>query len=121
MGTIAEARKKGSKGGNWLHGSDVPAKLTSVKIKVDSVEEAGEKLNCKAIIKFTDPVYDAEAWTVNATNLDILCEKLKLTGEEDFSELEKKLRGKTITLGVVNVNNPQTRKMTRSLQITDIK
>jgi hypothetical protein len=121
VGTIAEARKKGSKAGSWLHGSDLPAKVSSVKVKVADVEEAGEKLNCKAIVKFTEPVYDAEAWTVNATNLDIICEKLKLTGEEDFSELAKRLKGKTLTLTTVMVNDPSKNRAVRSLEVSEIK
>lgn len=121
MGTIAEARAKGSQAGNWLHGSDLPLKVQSVKIKVAEIEEAGEKIQAKAIVRFSDPVYDAEAWTVNATNLDLMCEKLKLTGEEDFSELAKRLKGKTITLGIVMQNDPKKKKAVRSLQITDIK
>jgi len=102
--------KRKTKGGGkpLLHGSDLPAKVNSVTVKVKECREAPENFGAFYILDFAEPVYETEGWAVNKTNGDKLAE---LFGD-DWPE---KIAGKKITLAKLMVNNPQTKKPTQSL------
>lgn len=115
MGKSIKDMNKGAGGPPLLHGSDVPAKVATVKITVKELREAPENFNSAAIIDLAEPVYECEAFAVNITNLKALA---KLSGGDDdmdFDKLASKVRGKSFILHVGMVNNPQTKKMVRSL------
>lgn len=115
MGKSIGSMSKGSGGPPLLHGSDVPQKVTSIKIKVKELREAPENFNSAAIIDLSEPVYECEAFALNITNLKALA---KLNGGDDnmdFDTLANKVRGKSFILHIGMVNNPQTKKMVRSL------
>jgi hypothetical protein len=122
MASINDVKKaKGGEGGSLLKGSDVPAKMSAVKVKVASIELAPDNFNAPAILRFSEEVYGCEGVAINKTNLGLLCEKVGVTGDDDFSLLEKKLKGKTVTLIIAMVNNPQTKQLTRGLQVSEVK
>lgn len=110
-----EMNKRGGENARLLHGSDLPAKQTSVTIVVKELRAAPDNFNSIAIIDFSKPVFECEAWAVNKTNLKALLEKFGLDEDNELEELDAKIRGKKITLAATMVNNPQTKKMTRSL------
>jgi hypothetical protein len=115
MGKSIRDMNKGGGGPPLLHGADVPNKVTSVKIKIKELREGPENFNSAAIIDFVEPVYECEAWAVNITNLKALAKLNGLDDDADFDVLAAKVRNKTFTLHVGMVNNPQTKKMVRSL------
>lgn len=110
-----EFKKKGVEGPPLLHGSDVPAKVSSVTVVVKEIRIAPDNFGSIAIIDFSKPVFECEAWAVNKTNLKALLEKFGLTEDAEIDELNTKLAGKKLTLAKVMVNNPQTKKMGPSL------
>jgi hypothetical protein len=114
MGKLRDMKRGG--GPPMLHGEDVPRSVNKFKIKIKELREAPDQFNSPAIIDLAEPVYDREAWAVNITNLRALAQLSKLDPDEtDFETLAEKVRGKTFDLYVSMVNNPQTRKMVRSL------
>lgn len=108
-------KAKGVEGPPLLHGSDVPAKINTVTVVCKELRAAPDNFNSIAIMDFAKPVYECEAWAVNKTNVRALLEKFRMTEDAEIEELSAKIAGKKITLNVVTVNNPQTKKMTRSL------
>jgi hypothetical protein len=108
-------KQKGVEGPPLLHGTDIPKGKNSVTIIVKELREAPDNFGSIAIIDLEKPVHGCEAWAVNKTNVKALLEKFGLDEDAEFSTLAKLIKGKKITLAVVAVNNPQTRKMTRSL------
>lgn len=110
-----EFKKKGVEGPPLLHGTDLTAKQTSVKVICKELRTAPDNFGSIAILDFAKPVNGCEAWAVNKTNLRALLEKFDLTEDDEIEELSKKMDGKTITLAKVMVNNPQTKKVGPSL------
>lgn len=110
-----EFKKKGVEGPPLLHGSDLPAKMSSVTVICKELRTAPDNFGSIAILDFTKPVLECEAWAVNKTNLRALLEKFECTEEDDISDLSTKMEGKKITLTKVMVNNPQTKKVGPSL------
>lgn len=108
-------KQKGVEGPPLLHGTDLPAKVSSVTIVVKELRSAPDNFNSIAILDFKTPVYECESWAVNKTNMRALLEKFNLTEEAELEELSQKMTGKKITLNKVIVNNPQTKKMGPSL------
>ena len=115
MGKSIGDMKKGSGGPPLLHGSDVPSKVMTVRIKVKELREAPDSFNSAAIIDLAEPVYECEAFAVNITNLKALAKLNGMDEDGDFDTLAAKVRGKSFILHVGMVNNPQTKKMVRSL------
>jgi hypothetical protein len=114
MGKLRDMKRGG--GPPMLHGEDVPRSVNKLKIKVKEIREAPEQFKSPAIIDFAEPVYERESWAVNITNLRALAELSGMDPDEaDFETLANKVRGKTFDLYVSMTNNPQTRKMVRSL------
>lgn len=107
--------KRGGENAALLHGSNVPPKQNSVTIVVKELRTAPDNFNSIAIIDFMKPVFECEAWAVNKTNMKALLEKFGLNEDDELSDLDAKIRGKKLTLAITMVNNPQTKKMTRSL------
>ena len=120
MPTISEL--KGQKGGGrpLLKGSDVPKGVSKIKIKVSELRLAPENFSSLAIIDLETPVYDKESWAVNITNCKLLGEFCSLEEDFDMDDLAAKLKGRTITLEKNLVNNPQTKRPTRSLAIVGV-
>jgi hypothetical protein len=84
-----------------LHGSDVPKGTESFEIKVSRVRQAPKSWNAALILDLAKPVFDnKKAWAVNQTNAVALAETVK------GGDLEL-LVGKTITLWVVDVEDPE--------------
>lgn len=106
---MLDARSNGQ-AGNLLKGSDVPARVKSIKIVVDQIRPAPDGFTAPAIIDFKIEVYGANAWAVNKTNLKAIM--------KHFGDDEKKLRGKKITLDVISVRNPQTGDVVPSLAVS---
>ena len=115
--SIADMKQERGIGGPpMLRGQDVPKSATSVKIKVQELREAPQNFKSMAIIDLAEPVHGREAFAVNITNMRALAELAGLDPEQaDFDVLAKKVQGKTYTLHVTVVNNPNTKKMVRSL------
>jgi hypothetical protein len=110
-----EFKKKGADAPPLLHGSDLPAKISSVVIVVKEIRTAPDNFGSIAIIDFTKPVYEKESFAVNKTNMRALMEKLDIPEDAEMSDLNEELAGKKITLTKVMVNNPKTKKMGPSL------
>ena len=110
-----EFKKKGVEGPPLLHGTDLPAKVSSVVIIIKELRVAPDNFGSIAIIDFAKPVYGTEAWAVNKTNLKALLEKFNMNEDDEMEDLDARIRGKKITLAKVMVNNPQTKKMGPSL------
>jgi len=108
-------KAKGVEGPPLLHGTDLPAKVSSVTVIVKEIRSAPDNFNSIAIMDFKTPVYECESWAINKTNMKALLEKFNLTDEVEIEELSEKMKGKKITLTKVMVNNPQTKKPTPSL------
>jgi hypothetical protein len=108
-------KAKGVEGPPVLHGTDLPAKVSSVTVICKELRLAPDNFKSIAILDFMKPVYECEAWAVNKTNMRALLEKFRLTEEDEFEDLAAKIVGKKITLTRVIVNNPQTKKMVPSL------
>jgi hypothetical protein len=106
---MLDARSNGQ-AGNLLKGSDVPARVKSIKIVVDQIRPAPDGFTAPAIIDFKAEVYGANAWAVNKTNLKAIM--------KHFGDDEKKLRGKKITLDVISVRNPQSGDVVPSLAVS---
>jgi len=106
---MLDARSNGQ-AGNLLKGSDVPARVKSLKIVVDQIRPAPDGFTAPAIIDFKTEVYGANAWAVNKTNLKAIM--------KHFGDDEKKLRGKKITLDVISVRNPQSGDVVPSLAVS---
>jgi hypothetical protein len=119
MGQIR--KEKGVGGPPLLKGSDVPEKIKAVKITIKELREGGKDFKSPAIADFTKPVYEKEAVALNITNLRALARTLGWEDDEfdglDFDELALKAKGRVVTLDVIMVNNPQTKRMTRGLSI----
>jgi hypothetical protein len=101
-----------------LHGSDLPAKSSSVTIKVKDVREAPDNFASIAIIDLDGDVFGKGAWAVNKTNMRALIEKFGFDMDDEFSFIASKLRGKKLTLSKVMVNDPKQKKMVPSLFIS---
>ena len=110
-------KDKGVEGPPLLHGSDLPNKVTSVKIVVEDIRPGPDNFNSIAIIDLAKEVHGCKAWAVNKTNMKALLEKADLDEDCEIEELAAKLKGKTIKLSTARVNNPQTKKMVLSLFI----
>ena len=116
-------RERGKGGPPMLHGSDLPASISQVTVVCKELREPPKQFNSMAILDFTKPVYEAESWAVNVTNLSLLAQKVGLIGEDDklddvdFDELAKKCAGKKFTLQKVMVNDPKKNKAVPSLQV----
>jgi hypothetical protein len=83
-----------------LHGSDVEKGVEKFDIKVARVRQAPKSWNAALILDLAKPVFDnKKAWAVNQTNAVALAETVK------GGDLEL-LVGKTITLWVVDVEDP---------------
>jgi hypothetical protein len=120
--TMGQLRKeKGVGGPPLLKGSDIPARIQSVKITIKELREGGKDFKSPAIADLAKPVYEREAWPLNITNLRALSRVLGWEDEEfdglDFDDLAAKAAGRTIILDVTRVNNPQTRKMVQGLAV----
>jgi hypothetical protein len=106
---MLDARSNGQ-AGNLLKGSDIPARVKSLKIVVEAIRPAPDGFTAPAIIDFKTEVYGANAWAVNKTNLKAIM--------KHFGDDEKKLRGKKITLDVISVRNPQSGDVVPSLAVS---
>ncbi len=106
---MLDARSNGQ-AGNLLKGSDLPARVKSLKIVVDQIRPAPDGFTAPAIIDFKTEVYGANAWAVNKTNLKAIM--------KHFGDDEKKLRGKKIKLDVISVRNPQSGDVVPSLAVS---
>lgn len=105
----ALANRGGGAGGQLLKGSDVPKAQNSVRVKIAKVRQSPNEFNAPFIVDFEKEVHNAVGWAVNKTNTKLLIEL--------FGDNTDKWEGKTITLNIVNVQNPSTGKPTRSLQV----
>lgn len=94
-----------------LNGSDLPKKITKIKIKVADVRLAPENFSAALIIDLHEEVFAKGAWAVNKTNAKALGELL--------GDNTDKWKGRELTLYKVYVNNPQTKKMVPSLSVID--
>lgn len=115
--SIADVKgERGIGGPPMLRGQDVPKNLSQIKIKVKEMREAPTSFKSPFIIDLASPVYEREAFAVNITNLRALAE---LSGQDpesaDVDKITKWIEGKTLTLHLTMTNNPQTKKMVRSL------
>lgn len=110
--SASELLEKAGGGAPLLHGSDLPRGQTKVVIKVTGVREAPDGFNSPLILDIEE-VYEKEAWAVNKTNLKAIAEK--------YGDDVEKLVGKRIPLHVALVNNPKTKKMTRSLFVEPVE
>jgi hypothetical protein len=106
---MLDSRSNGQ-AGNLLKGSDIPARVKSIKVVVDQIRPAPDGFTAPAIIDFKTEVYGANAWAVNKTNLKAIM--------KHFGDDEKKLRGKKITLDVISVRNPQSGDVVPSLAVS---
>ncbi len=115
--SIADMKaERGIGGPPMLRGQDIPRSVTKLKIKVKELREAPANFKSPAIIDLAEPVHEREAFAVNITNLRALAELAGLDPEAaDFDILAGKVRGKSFNLHVTMTNNPQTKKMVRSL------
>lgn len=115
--TVADVKKeKGVGGPPMLHGSDVPQRISQFKIKVQEMREAPKTFNSLFILDLSEPVYGAEAFAINITNLRALAVMAGQDAETgDTEKIAKWAAGKSITLHVALTNNPKTKKMVRSL------
>jgi len=119
MGTLKEQfTKKAGDATPLLHGSDLPAKISSVNVKVKDLREAPDNFASIAIMDFEGEVYGKGAWAVNKTNMRAIVEKFNFDMDDDFSDIAAKLRGKKLTLSKVMVNDPKQKKMVPSLFIS---
>lgn len=115
--SIADVKdERGIGGPPMLRGQDVPKTVSQIKIKVKEMREAPDAFKSPFILDLVEPVYGREAFAVNITNLRALAE---LSGQEaetaDVDKIIKWATGKTLTLHLSMTNNPQTKKMVRSL------
>jgi hypothetical protein len=115
--SIADVKsERGIGGPPMLRGQDIPRAVNQVKIKVKEMREAPNSFKSPYILDLAEPVHDREAFAVNITNLRALAE---LSGQDaetaDVDKVCKWVAGKTLTLYAVMTNNPQTKKMVRSL------
>jgi hypothetical protein len=119
MGDIR--KEKGIGGPPILKGSDVPKGVRSVKIKIRELREGGRDFLSPAVIDFEKPVFEKEAMALNITNLRALARTLGWDDDEfddiDFNDLADKAKGRVVTLDVVSVNNPKTKRMGPGLSI----
>lgn len=115
--SIADMKsERGIGGPPMLRGQDVPKSVTKLKIKVKELREAPANFKSPAIIDLAEPVHEREAFAVNITNLRALASLVGLDPEQaDFDILANKVKGKTFELYVSMTNNPNTKKMVRSL------
>jgi len=116
--SIADIKKERGIGGPpLLHGSDVPRKFNSVKVKCSVLRESPKNFGSPAIMEFDKPVFDCEAMSINMTNLRSLAvaSGAKKPDEADFDKVAAWCAGKDFTFFVGMVNNPKTNSMTRSL------
>jgi hypothetical protein len=119
MGSILDQfKKKAGDAVPLLHGSDLPAKVSSVVIKVKDVREAPDNFASIAIIDLDGEVYGKGAWAVNKTNMRAIMEKYGIDEDAEFSAVASKFRGKKLTLSKVMVNDPKQKKMVPSLFIS---
>lgn len=108
--SAALANRGGGEGaGQLLNGSAVPSKVNSFRVKIAKVRSAPAGFNAPFIVDFDKEMHGAMAWAVNKTNTKILIELL--------GDNTDKWEGKTIVLNMVNVQNPSTGKMVRSMQV----
>lgn len=116
MAKLSEAKAaRGIGGPPMLHGSDLPVKIKSVNVTCRELREAPENFKSVMIMDFESPVYEKESWAVNVTNIKILSEKFGLGDDPDLDDLAKKCKGKKLTLTEAMVNDPNKKKMVRSL------
>ena len=122
MGKTIEEMKaeRGIGGPPLLHGSDVPTKTKSFTVVCAELREAPENFKSMGIMDFAQPVFGKAGMAVNITNLRELA---TITGFDepdtaDFEEIAAKLKNKKLKLTVALVNNPQIKKMVRSLFFT---
>lgn len=101
-----------------LHGSDLPAKVSSVMIKVKDLREAPDNFASIGIIDLDGEIFGKGAWAVNKTNMRALMEKFGFDDDMEFSAVASKIRGKKLTLSKVMVNDPKQKKMVPSLFIS---
>lgn len=115
--SIAEVKaERGIGGPPMLKGSDVPKNITKFKIKIGALREAPLNFKSPFIIDLAEAVYGKEAFAVNITNLRALAEMAGLDPETaDCDTVGKKMKGKTVQVYISMTNNPQTKKMVRSL------
>jgi hypothetical protein len=115
--SIADVKKERGIGGPpMLKGSDVPKNVTKFKIKIGDLREAPAVFKSPFIIDLADAVYGKEAFAVNITNLRALAEMAGLDPETaDCDAIAKKMKGKTVQVYISMTNNPQSKKMVRSL------
>lgn len=116
-------QERGIGGPPMLRGQDIPKNISQIKIKVKGMREAPASFKSPYIIDLESPVHEREAFAVNITNLRALAE---LSGQDaDTADVDKIIKwatGKTLTLHVSMTNNPNTKKMVRSLFfVADVK
>lgn len=110
--SILEKRRSG-KPGTLLKGSDAPDGTEFITATIAEVREAPPRFGAPFIIRFKTLIYGKSAWAANQTNTEILS---RLLGDD-----EKKWVGKKIKLQVVNVQNPKTGKLVKSLAVVGKK
>jgi hypothetical protein len=93
-----------------LNGSDVPVGTNSITIVVAGIRESPEGFTAPAIIDLKKPVYGKSAWAVNKTNMKAIIKR--------FGDDATKLVGQKIRLEVVQVLNPQSGEIVRSLAVS---
>lgn len=101
--------RPGAGAGNLLRGQDLPRKQQSIKVKITGVREAPANFNSPVIVDI-DPVCEGKiAFPLNKTNMRRCVE---LVGDDLDA-----LKGSTMTLAKVMVNNPQTKALTFGLVV----
>lgn len=122
--SLAELKtERGITGPPLLHGSDVPDKKKSFKVTVKLIRESPENFRSPAIMEFESPVFERDAMALNITNLRRIAILVGLVDQSDaeidskieIEQLSKMAAGKTLTISVISVNNPQLQQNTPSL------
>jgi hypothetical protein len=108
----------GEKGGTStpiLRGSDLPPKTAQIVVKCVDIRDPGPRFRSPLVMDI-EPVKGKGTIALNATNTRKLAELLGDGNKLD----ERKARGKRFRFVVVLVNNPATKKATRSLSLDSI-
>lgn len=103
-------KRGGGQAAPLLNGSDVPVGTNSITITVAGIRESPEGFTAPAIIDLKKPVYGKSAWAVNKTNMKAIIKR--------FGDDATKLVGQKIRLEVVQVLNPQSGEIVRSLAVS---
>lgn len=103
---------KPGEGKPLLKGSDLPKKTKSIKIVIADVRVPPDTFSSLFVIDLKEKVFEKEAWAVNRTNAKQLAEM--------YGDNTDKWKGKTVTLVVARVNNPQTKKFVESLFVEGV-